>query len=306
MIVPVYNVAPYLAACLDSVLSQTFRDFELILVEDGSTDGSREIAEAYAAKDARVRLVERRWNGGAAAARNLAMELNRGTYVAFVDSDDILKQDYLAVLHHAAADSGADVVQAGFETFAEGREERNTYAWTKRPGFLLDTMTNRMQYFLPVRLHIAPWGKLYRRAFLNLHRLEFPEVPVAEDVAFHYACVLTAQRYLVIPDTPYYYRQRAGSIDSVQGLQRAERYAVAMARSLEAFTAWLQQEPMFPDVQVQHQLRQPLYVFLLHQLRELTKTCDAQEVYEHARAAWAQEKADALRDAALQDAITRK
>ena len=64
MIVPVYNVAPYLAACLDSVLSQTFRDFELILVEDGSTDGSRAVAEAYAAKDARVRLVEHRWNHG--------------------------------------------------------------------------------------------------------------------------------------------------------------------------------------------------------------------------------------------------
>ena len=66
VIVPVYNVAPYLSACLDSVLAQTFRDFELILVEDGSTDGSREIEEAYAAKDARVRLVKRRWNHGAA------------------------------------------------------------------------------------------------------------------------------------------------------------------------------------------------------------------------------------------------
>ena len=77
VIVPVYNVAPYLAACLDSILAQTFCDFELILVDDGSTDGSREIAEAYKEKDERVRFVRHRWNRGGAAARNLAMELSR-------------------------------------------------------------------------------------------------------------------------------------------------------------------------------------------------------------------------------------
>ena len=74
VIVPVYNVAPYLAVCLDSILAQTFRDFEIVLVEDGSTDGSREIVEAYEAKDARVRLVEHRWNHGVTAAHNLGLE----------------------------------------------------------------------------------------------------------------------------------------------------------------------------------------------------------------------------------------
>ena len=306
MIVPVYNVAPYLAACLDSVLAQTFRDFELILVEDGSTDGSREIAEAYAAKDARVRLVEHRWNRGAAISYAHGLELCRGTYVAFVDCDDVVASANLEILHRAAEASGADVVQGGFWTFSESIQDGKRYAWTQRPGFLPDTLTGRMQCFLPVRMHIAPWSKLFRRAFLNEHRIDFFDVPVAPDVCFHYECVLTARRYLLLPDVLYHYRQRAASIESVKGLQRAERYAVAMARSLEAFTAWLRQEPMFRDVQVQRQVRQPLYVFLLHQLRELTKTCDAQEVYEHARAAWAGEKADALRDAALYDAITRK
>ena len=71
VIVPVYNVAPYLSACLDSVLAQTFRDFELILVDDGSTDGSREIAKEYEAKDERVRLFLHRWNHGVTAAHNL-------------------------------------------------------------------------------------------------------------------------------------------------------------------------------------------------------------------------------------------
>ena len=93
VIVPVYNVAPYLAACMDSLLAQTFRDFEIVLIEDGSTDDSREIAEAYEAKDARVRLVEHRWNHGVAAAHNLGLEVMRGRYVAFTDSDDLVTPD---------------------------------------------------------------------------------------------------------------------------------------------------------------------------------------------------------------------
>lgn len=306
VIVPVYNVAPYLSACLDSVLAQTFRDFELILVEDGSTDGSREIAEAYAAKDVRVRIIEHRWNRGAATSYAHGLELSRGEYIAFVDCDDMIVPTNLEVLQRAAEASNADVVQAGFRTFSEKMEDGKVFAWTRRPGFLPGTLTGRMQHFLPVRIHIAPWSKLFRRDFLNMHHIDFFDVPVAPDVCFHYQCVLTAWRYLVIPDILYYYRQRQDSVESVQGLQRAERYAVAMARILDAFTEWLRQEKMFQDPQVKHQVRQPLYVFLLHQLRELAKTDNAEEVYAHARRAWEHEATEALRDAAMYDAIMRK
>ena len=104
-----------------------------------------------------------------------------------------------------------------------------------------------------------------------MHHIDFFDVPVAPDVCFHYQCVLTAWRYLVIPDILYYYRQRQDSVESVQGLQRAERYAVAMARILDAFTEWLRQEKMFPEWLRQEKIstfprqisKQPLYISAL-------------------------------------------
>ena len=281
VIVPVYNVAQYLPACLDSILAQTFRDFEMILIEDGSTDGSREIAEAYAAKDARVRLVKHRWNHGVTAAHNLGLELSRGTYVNFVDSDDIVRAEYLEVLHRAAAETGADVVQAGFQEFFKATGDGNVFSWTRENAFLPDTLQGRVRCFLPVRIHIAPWCKLFRHTFLDQQHLQFYDVPVADDVCFHYQCLLTAQHYLLLPDVLYDYRQRAGSIANVQGLRRAERYAIAAARVLDAFSSWMQGEAAFSTHTVQQQLRQTLLTFYMHQLRDLAAKFGREEILAH-------------------------
>ena len=114
---PIYNVASYLAACLDSILAQTFRDFEVILVDDGSTDESADIAAAYAKKDARILLIRHRWNRGAADARNLGLELCRGRYVSFIDGDDVLMPSYLERLLLVAQQTNADVVLGMYQMF---------------------------------------------------------------------------------------------------------------------------------------------------------------------------------------------
>lgn len=297
VIVPVYNVAPYLAACLDSILAQTFRDFELILVEDGSTDGSREIAEEYEAKDARVRLVEHRWNHGTSAARNLAMELSRGKYVAFVDSDDILSPEYLSYFYQAAEQTGTDVAQAGFHEFSRTPGDGDVVRWTEQPGFIPAKLQVRMNFFLPLRVHIAPWSKLFRKDFLDRHHLAFPTTPVANDVCFHYQCLLTAERYLVLPPGDLYnYRvERAGSLQSVEGLRRAERYAVSMARSLEAFMAWAQQEEALSAEETRQELCYLLYLFYLDNFRNIATECgDADAVSAHCKAALAEEPQQVL------------
>jgi len=89
VIIPVYNVAAYLPACLDSVLAQSYRDFELLLVDDGSTDGSADVCDDYACRDARVSVIHQ-INRGPSAARNAALEVAQGDYVAFIDSDDVI------------------------------------------------------------------------------------------------------------------------------------------------------------------------------------------------------------------------
>ena len=100
VIVPVYNTAQYLPGCLDSILVQTFKDFELLLVDDGSTDDSPAICDAYAAKDKRIRVFHRQ-NGGVSAARNLGVEQATGKWICYVDSDDEVKPDYLEVMVEA-------------------------------------------------------------------------------------------------------------------------------------------------------------------------------------------------------------
>lgn len=297
VIVPVYNVAPYLAACLDSILAQTFRDFELILIDDGSTDGSRDIEEAYAAKDARVRLMKRRWNRGAARAYTFGLEVAQGKYVAFVDNDDIVTPQYLAVLHQAAEEREADVVQAGFQEFRQQPGDGRGYRWTKKAGLLQGGLQQRVDCFVPVRMHIAPWSKLFRRAFLDAHHLTFCDVPVAPDVSFHFECLITARRYVLLPDILYHYRLRSESIDHAEGLVRAERYAVATARMMEHVTAWLQQEPAFRGERLQRQIRNVLYTFCRNQLRHLVRDCGREDVYDACHRALQGEPQDALRDA---------
>ena len=286
VIVPAYNVAPYLAACLDSILAQTFRDFELIIVDDGSTDGSGEIAEAYAERDERVRLVKRRWNRGGAAARNLGMEVGEGAYVVFIDADDLVPPDHLATLYRAAEEENADLAAAGFHMFAQTPGDGRDFIWTEEPFFLPQVLEERVACFAPTaRIQIAPWGKIYRKSFLDHHHLEFPDVPVANDVCFHYQCLLAAERYLVLPGKCYWYRGvREGSLQSVRGLRRAEQYAVSLTRSLEAFRAWARQEQLGDDG-MQKKLCHILYLFYGGNLQMIVEACGMEAVIQHCQTA---------------------
>lgn len=123
VIVPVYNVASYLPACIDSVLAQTFADFELLLVDDGSTDGSGDICDDYACRDVRVTVLHQP-NAGPAAARNAALDVAQGEYVAFVDSDDVIHRQYLEVLYRCISTSAdVDIVQSPYKIVSSTQRE---------------------------------------------------------------------------------------------------------------------------------------------------------------------------------------
>lgn len=113
VIVPVYNVEKYLPRCIDSILAQTFTDFELILVDDGSPDNCGAICDEYAAKDKRVRVIHKS-NGGVSSARNAGLDAASGEYVTFVDSDDYIAEDRLKQMHSSIFESKADIAVAGF------------------------------------------------------------------------------------------------------------------------------------------------------------------------------------------------
>lgn len=114
VIVPVYNVEKYLSACLDSILAQTFSNLEIILIDDGSKDGSGKICDEYAAKDSRIRVLHKE-NGGVSRARNTGLDMAQGEFVTFIDGDDTVDVDYVGLMYREMVDNGYDVVRLSWE-----------------------------------------------------------------------------------------------------------------------------------------------------------------------------------------------
>src|SRR5690606_12518940 len=119
IIIPVYNVELYLRECLDSVCRQTFRNLEIILINDGSPDHSGEICEEYSSQDERIKVIHKK-NGGLSDARNAGLNIATGDYIAFIDSDDVIDQDFIQILLEVLLNSGASISMCDYITFSTG------------------------------------------------------------------------------------------------------------------------------------------------------------------------------------------
>ena len=206
IIVPVYNVENHLPKCIDSILAQTFTDFELILVEDGSPDGCPALCDAAAAKDARVRVIHQK-NGGLSAARNAGLDVARGAWIGFVDSDDYIAPEMYEALYQAVQSTGADLALCDYAEVDEmGAPCQSMHIRLEKKDFtgreLLKNATDTM---------IQPaWNKLYRRAVFT--QLRYPEGKLNEDLFLIPEVCLQIQKAVVVPKALYYYVQRGGSI----------------------------------------------------------------------------------------------
>lgn len=125
-IVPVYNVEKYLRRCVDSILNQTFTDFELILVDDGSPDNSPAICYEYAVKDSRIKVIHK-VNGGVSSARNVGLDVAKGEWICFVDSDDLIEADYMQKMYEAAINNNSDFIMCGIHQIAGYETLKNNY-----------------------------------------------------------------------------------------------------------------------------------------------------------------------------------
>lgn len=211
IIIPVYNVERFLGECLDSVLVQTFGDFEAVCVNDGSTDRSPQILEAYAAADPRIRIINQE-NGGLSAARNAGLAHAQGKYVAFLDSDDLLTPDMLEKTVAKAEEMQADIVIFDYFVLEDdtGRlghyRDQAIYADLDGSVFSLSQAPQMAQF-------IGVWDRLFRRDFLERYHFEYPVGRYYEDVTYCFQTELRANRIALIADHLYYYRRNvAGSI----------------------------------------------------------------------------------------------
>lgn len=212
VIVPVYRVEPWLSSCVDSILSQSFTDFELILVDDGSPDSCGQICENYAANDVRIKVIHRP-NGGLSAARNSGLAIAQGRYVSFVDSDDTLTPEFLERLYGAAKQNAADMVVCGYaETDEAGRASgvlsySNPFVCTGKEMLHLlfgDVFDGKGNPF------VAAWNKLYRRELFA--DICYPEGRNMEDYSIVHDLYSRCGTVAAISECLYLYRVRGGSI----------------------------------------------------------------------------------------------
>ena len=208
VIVPVYNVRRYLCACVDSLLCQTWTELEIILVDDGSSDGSERICDEYAARDNRIRVIHQ-INAGAANAKNAGLNAARGDYIAFADSDDWVEPDWIEKILKAAKDQNADVVECNFRMEYVGSAEDGN-----APGTFCETLFETRDYLrhYPNQWTCALfWNKLFRASLLTDVRFR-TERRCVDDEFFTYKAVTGANRVLRIPEALYHYRQRRSSV----------------------------------------------------------------------------------------------
>jgi glycosyltransferase involved in cell wall biosynthesis len=250
VVVPVYNVEAYLAACLDSLLAQTRAPLEIVCVNDGSTDQSGKILDQYAEKDPRIRVIAQE-NGGLAHARNTGLEQARGEYVAFVDSDDTVSADFLEKLAGALESRQADIAVCDMEyRYEDGRTEASSGGSFSH--------TRAQLWPALVLINNSACNKLYRRRLLN--ELSFPDGMLYEDLGTIPALLYAAAEVVKVNAPLYYYRQRAGSIRHALSNGIFDIYP-AIARNIEYVQAHGKEEEVLAELK---------HLYIIHALDAIT------------------------------------
>ena len=226
IILPMYNVEKYIGECLDSILNQTFQNFEVIVVDDCSTDNSAAIVKNYAPRfGGRLRLERTLENsGGCAMPRNKGMVLSRGEYLIFLDADDTITSTALEELYSAAKHFDADVIAC--ERFyqipgelwhnAMFRRQVQPFTWrtgsfVDRPTFLPDNILERLNLCNQRMFLWVIWAKLIRRDLILKNEFKFPNT-IVDDLVFTICLLCTAEKFVVVPNVVNYYRMREASL----------------------------------------------------------------------------------------------
>ena len=206
IIVPIYNVDKYLSRCIDSILNQTFKKFELILVNDGSTDNSGVVCEEYANKDNRIKVIHKS-NGGVSSARNSGLHAAKGEYIGFVDPDDYIEKDMFNTLYSLCKGKNADI------SICKNCREINGVVNRKNEPIYIKELTNEeavSEVFKANLYRFALWNKLCKKTCFN--GIIFPEGRIHEDLSVTYKIIANANKVIFTNYIGYIYVKREESI----------------------------------------------------------------------------------------------
>lgn len=218
IIIPVYNVEKFLRECLNSITSQTLKNFEVICIDDGSTDNSLGILQEYANKDSRFKVISQE-NQGQGIARNKAIDIASGEYLFFVDPDDFIESNTLEKIYGKFQQTDVDVIQFDFSTCKENGRYSSFKSFKKRmhKNFHYSIKDNEIYNWRNIKkknlqgMSLCVWDKAYKTAFIKQHDIKFAPNKHGEDHIFSISANLLADKILYINRAFYHYRTRLGS-----------------------------------------------------------------------------------------------
>ncbi|QOS67178.1 glycosyltransferase family 2 protein [Eggerthella guodeyinii] len=254
VVVPMYNAEGVVEDCLNSVLSQTLSDFELICVDDESTDGTCSLVETLAARDDRIRFLKQK-SSGPGVARNAGLAAARGTFVYCLDADDFIERNMLALCVRALEETESDVALVAFCTYNDQcrrafpaewsmRNEdvypsypSGTFSWSTAPDLFFETVQN------------VPWNKVVRRSLLAKHNIRFQELRLTEDLMYSLPAAVAAQRIVRVSKPLVVHREYSGT----NAMSDKGRHPLDFLKAFDALKVWLHAEGKYDSLRSAYQ-----------------------------------------------------
>ena len=212
IVVPIYNVEKYLDDCIKSIIGQTYKNIEIILVDDGSTDRSGEVCENYAKYDKRIKVIHKE-NGGLSDARNEGLKIANGQYITFIDSDDYVNEEFVEILYKSIKKYNADISICNYDLI----EEKSTYRKENKKNIKDITQLDNKEclkrtYSNEKGMEFLAWAKLYNKDLFVKNCIIYPKGKIHEDTYTTYKLIYYSKNIVYNDVSLYYYRKRNGSI----------------------------------------------------------------------------------------------
>lgn len=251
IIIPIYKVEEYLNQCIESVVNQTYKNLEIILVDDGSPDNCPKMCDDWAKKDKRIKFIHKE-NGGVSSARNMALEVFKGEYLCFIDADDTIHPRYVELLHNAAKKNKADVAACNWKKVYDINNPQNKEIDIEKLTYKLFESSDifNLLYSKQIPLIMALWTKIYSRKIFE--DIRFPDVVVAEDDAIIHKVLFNCEKFVYADCVLYNNTQRNTSLT-------ATNFSEKKLKSLHVFKDRIgfieEHKPEFKTKAVNHYIR---------------------------------------------------
>ena len=239
VVIPIYNVQDYLPECLDSVINQSYKNLEIICIDDGSPDNSGKIADEYAEKDKRIKVIHRK-NGGLGSARNTGIEFSTGDYIAFLDSDDFISKDFYKNLMSACDNDDIVMTTNIVHYYSKNKQAVKIKKYKNKKELILDSG--------------VCWNKIYRREFLINNDIKFfPKTNLIEDNYFSVKVYLLAKSIKIIDNSVYYYRINPNSVTH-SSLTNKDFICIDIAKGIESYKKFVPEFSKIIDKKISREL----------------------------------------------------